>query len=263
MYSFIDVMDQTTKLQRAARAEFGVGADKYFSDVTGAELAAKIKSIDAADVRIDGDSATVTMAANEAAKQASSTVKLKKVGANWKIDAASLFGLGSPAAATEPAAAMAATAPAATQKTATDRRVEIAHSITETTQQMVIDIKARKFASASDAYQEYWNRTRGLPSTACCRRSLRPRYPPTQRRAVLPTRFFRNAEEKHASYCDGNPGSVIPYSRRFFGDRRGFFFEPFNALREFCERRGIRAETCRTIIRGRGGGCCGAALSDS
>ncbi len=121
--AFIDVMDQTTKLQKAAQAEFGVGADKYFSDVTGAELAAKIKSIDAADVRIDGDSARVILPADEAAKQASSKVKLKKVGPDWKIDAASLFGLGSPAAATEPAGDRPHRP---RRKAATDRRVEIA-----------------------------------------------------------------------------------------------------------------------------------------
>jgi hypothetical protein len=140
--SFLGVMVATTRLRTAAEAQFGAGAAKYFSAATDAQLDARIKAIDAAPLQVNGDTATLAIPADEASRQSGGTVIVRKTPGGWKVDAATLLGV----------TGMAQDKLAA--------RMKLADTITAVTNQMIQDVNARKFASAGDAYQEYWNRTR-------------------------------------------------------------------------------------------------------
>jgi hypothetical protein len=140
--AFLQVMVATTRLQKAAESQYGFSAAKYFSTSTQEQIDERVKSLDKALVEMsaDGRKATVTIPANEAAKQSGAVIELNKNNDQWKIDAASLFGIGQ------------------SSKQVTAQRVVVAKSLTQVTEQMIKDLG--KFASPAEAYHEYWNRSR-------------------------------------------------------------------------------------------------------
>jgi hypothetical protein len=149
--AFLNLMANSRKLQAAARKEFGATGVIAFES-PGPSLTDQLKALDAAKVHASGDTATLTLP--KPAPQANSSteepkpIKLRKVGSDWKADAAALFDLD------------AAPAPLAD-------RTSLAKKVTTIAQEVTKDIEAHKFRTATDAYQEFWARCQSLaPATA-------------------------------------------------------------------------------------------------
>ena len=136
--TLLDAMEASAELQAAATDRFQEAGSAAFGAPTEAALAAQLKAVDAGELTLKGDAATLVMAADAAAKLPGGTVEFKKMGSDWKIDGAAFFKL-----TAEPA-----------DKTAA--RVELASRLTIITQTITQQIGAGKFFSANDAYQEYW-----------------------------------------------------------------------------------------------------------
>jgi len=136
--TLLDAMESSARLQEAAEARFLEAGKAAFGAPSDAALAAQLKSVDAGEVTINGNSATLAVAADAAAKLPGGTVEFRKIGKDWKIDGAAFFKL-----ATEPA-----------DKTAA--RVALARRLTVLTGTIIQEMDAGKFFSATDAYQEYW-----------------------------------------------------------------------------------------------------------
>lgn len=139
--AFVGVMVSTIALQKEAEAQFGSAAAQYFSKATDAQLQRRLKVVNDAELTMNGtDAASINLPPDEEARQSGGTIELKKIDGQWKIDAASMFGL------------------AKTPPETTAKRVRMAETLTGVTEQMIKDMP--KFLSAGDAYQEYWNRSK-------------------------------------------------------------------------------------------------------
>jgi hypothetical protein len=140
-------MIATTKLQKAAEQQFGKAATEIFAAPTQAIIDARLKMLTKAPVTISGDTATVSLPRDPQTRSAAATITLIKRDGEWKIDAASMLGVKTASRADN------------------DRHAALARALTDVTDQMIKDIQANKFASATDAYREYANRSRlALPS---------------------------------------------------------------------------------------------------
>jgi len=137
----LDTMQATAEMQVAASTKFFAAGDKTFQKPTADELDAQLKSVDDGSVALTGSTATLTLAANPAFNIAAGTVKLIKVGGDWKIDGTSLFKLDS-----EPAAKVA-------------QRVALAEAMTTIARDVTKKITGGTFLTATDAYQDYWTRS--------------------------------------------------------------------------------------------------------
>jgi len=139
--AFLGVMVATINLQKEAQAQYGPAAAPYFTKATDAQIQARLKTVATAPMEVHGDRATVALPADEAARQSAGTIKLRKVGSDWKIEAETLFGIDvSPADVTA-------------------RRIKEADAIRGVTDDMIKEIAARKYAAAGDAYQAYFLRS--------------------------------------------------------------------------------------------------------
>ena len=138
--AYVKLILATNKLQKAAEARFGEQADQYFG-VNSKQMESRLKAIEGAEAKMVGDSAIIEIPADEATKQPGGTVVVKKDGADWKLDAGTLFKLSE------------------TPQEQTDRAVGMAKKMTPLTEQMTTEIEGGKFASASEAYQAFWQRS--------------------------------------------------------------------------------------------------------
>ncbi len=139
--AFLGVMVATIQVQKEAQAQYGTAAAPYFSKATDAQIQAKLRLVASAPVDVQGDRATVHLPEDRAARQAATDVKLRKVGSDWRIEAASLFNIeGTPAEVTA-------------------QRVKQAEAIRKVSDEMVKEIAARKYPSAGDAYRAYMTRS--------------------------------------------------------------------------------------------------------
>jgi hypothetical protein len=142
--AYLDLMVATAQLQKAAMDKFGATAGATFGTASGPALETRLKAVRAAGVKMAGESAIVTLPADEANKQAEATFILKKsggAGGGWKIDGASLFNL-----ATE-----------AKEKTA--KNVALSKKLLVVTKGMIAEINEGKYGAAADAFQEFWTRS--------------------------------------------------------------------------------------------------------
>jgi hypothetical protein len=139
--AFLGVMISQLNLQKAAQAQFGTAAAKYFSQATDDLVRRRLQALQAAQVTLRGtDGATIELPADPEVRQRATTMELKKVDGAWKIDAAAMFGV---AGATPEVMAS---------------RLKLANALQAVSDQMIKDLP--KFLSAGDAFQEYWNRSK-------------------------------------------------------------------------------------------------------
>ncbi len=138
--AYVKLILATNKLQKAAEARFGEQADQYFG-VNSKQMESRLKAIEGAEAKMVGDSAIIEIPADEATKQPGGTVVVKKDGADWKLDAGTLFKLSE------------------TPQEQTDRGVAMAKKMAPLTEQMTTEIEGGKFASAGEAYQAFWQRS--------------------------------------------------------------------------------------------------------
>jgi hypothetical protein len=163
--TLLGAMDASARLQQAATAQFLSAGTTAFGAPTAALLDAQLKAVDAGELTLKGDAATLVIPANESANLPGGTVEFKKIGSDWKIDGAAFFKL-----APEPAGK-------------TTARMELARQLTTLTNKMAAEITAGKFFSATDAYQEYWTRYLELthpPATATSPAATTPATIPAQ-----------------------------------------------------------------------------------
>lgn len=139
--AFLGVMISQLNLQKAAQAQFGTAAAKNFSQATDDLVRRRLATLQAAEVTLRGsDGATIELPADPEVRQRATTMHLKKVDGAWKIDAAAMFGV-----ANTPPEVMAS-------------RLKLANALRAVSDQMIKDLPT--FLSASDAFQEYWNRSK-------------------------------------------------------------------------------------------------------
>jgi len=140
--TFLTVLAAGTDLQKAATTQFGADGTKSFGSVSSTALQSRLAAIDAAEAHVTGDTATIMLPADPATQQSAGTILLKKIGTAWKLDGPALFGL-TPANAAQNAA-----------------RLDLAKKLLKIDEEVSRDITAGKYTSASDAYQDYWTRSR-------------------------------------------------------------------------------------------------------
>jgi hypothetical protein len=140
--AYLDLMIATMQLRKAAVAKFGTGAETVFAVSTGnAAIESRLQSVREATPKVAGDSVLLTIPGDEAKQVPTLTLVVKKADAGWKIDGGSLFNL-SPE-----------------NKQETRQRAALSVKLTAITRQMVQEINDGKYASATDAYQEFWTRS--------------------------------------------------------------------------------------------------------
>jgi hypothetical protein len=137
--TLVDSIASIARLQKAAADKFGSSATEFFAD-SSAQFDARLKSIKEGPIKITGESAILTIAADETAKNKGGTIILVKSGGAWKIDAASLFNM----------------TPERQKETA--EVVAVAAKLIPITNQMTKEITEGKYAAAADAYQEFFTR---------------------------------------------------------------------------------------------------------
>ncbi|MGN6369475.1 MAG: hypothetical protein ACTHN5_14555 [Phycisphaerae bacterium] len=138
--AYVKLILATNKLEKAAEQRFGGQAEQYFG-VNSKQLESRLKAVEGAEAKRVGDSAIIEIPADEATKQPGGTVVVKRVDGEWKLDAGTLFKLSD------------------TPKEQTERAVALAKKMVPLTEQMTSEIEAGKFASASEAYQAFWQRS--------------------------------------------------------------------------------------------------------
>jgi hypothetical protein len=138
--AYVKLILATNKLQKAAETRFGEQADQYFG-VNSKQMESRLKAIEGAEAKMVGDSAIIEIPADETTKQPGGTVVVKKDGGDWKLDAGTLFKLSE------------------TPQEQTERAVGMAKKMVPLTEQMTTEIEGGKFASASEAYQAFWQRS--------------------------------------------------------------------------------------------------------
>ena len=142
--AFVKLILATNKLQKAAEARFGEQADQYFG-VNSKQMESRLKAIEGAEAKMVGESAIIEIPADDATKQPGGTVVVKKEGADWKLDAGTLFKLSE------------------TPKEQRERGVALSRKMIPLTEQMTAEIQRSPdqggFASASEAYQAFWQRS--------------------------------------------------------------------------------------------------------
>jgi len=137
--TYLKLIFATNNLEKAAEVKFGDQAEQYFG-ISAKQLEARLKAVDDAPVKTVGDSAIISLPADETTNQPGGTIVLKKEGNLWKLDAATLFGLNN-------------------TKDQTDRSLALAAKMIPVTDEMTQEIGAGKFASAGEAFQEFWSRS--------------------------------------------------------------------------------------------------------
>jgi hypothetical protein len=138
--TIINLSVAQSKLRTAAEAKFGDPATQYFGAVTS-QIDSRLKALQSAPLKITGDSAILSIPADETAQQSAGTIILKKIGTAWKLDATTLFNL------------------AAVPPETTRQRIALATQLIAVTDGITADIAAGKFPSAGEAYQQFWNRS--------------------------------------------------------------------------------------------------------
>ena len=153
--TFLAILVSGANLQKTATAQFGSEGTKAFGSAPAAALEARLKA-HTAEIKTTGDSATLLLPADPANQQAAGAILVKKTGESWKSRRPrSLLGLSS-----VPAVQNAA-------------RLQLAKTLMTINDQVIRDIKAGKYLSAADAYQDYWTRSR-IASTAATAPASRP-----------------------------------------------------------------------------------------
>ena len=127
----LEAVAAISRLQKTAQEKFGNTATEYFANASE-QFAARMKAIQEGTIKITGDSAVLTIAANEAAKTRGGTLVLvkKSGGGGWKIDAGTLFDV-------------------------TPSLVSSSKLLTTVADGIADEIKKNKYAAAVDAYQEF------------------------------------------------------------------------------------------------------------
>ena len=138
--AYLKLILATNKLQKAAEKKFGDQAEQFFG-VNAKQMEARLKAVEDAPAKMVGGSANNQIAADEATHQPGGTIVVKKVGDQWKLDAGSLFKLNE------------------TPKEQTEKSVSLAGKMAPLTDEMTSEIEAGKFASASEAFQAFWQRS--------------------------------------------------------------------------------------------------------
>jgi hypothetical protein len=138
--TIINLSVAQSKLRTAAEKKFGDPATQYFGAVSS-QIESRLQALQTAPLKITGDSALLSVPADETAQQSAGTIILKKIGNAWKLDATTLFNL------------------AAVPPEVTAQRVALAAKLITVTDGITTDITAGKFPSAGEAYQEFWNRS--------------------------------------------------------------------------------------------------------
>lgn len=130
----VDLISATQKMQLAAKEKFGQIPDDQSEEI--AKLPAKIEQ---AEVKIDGDSATVTMpreqeeGVQQAPNNPGEQIRLKKVGNDWKVDVADL----------------------SRGQELTDQQLEAGKSMVKAAEDIAQEIRDGKHATYQDAMQAY------------------------------------------------------------------------------------------------------------
>ncbi|HVX83724.1 MAG TPA: hypothetical protein VH253_02820 [Phycisphaerae bacterium] len=138
---FLDILATTNKIQRRAKTKFGAGAAADTFGDPDAALAARVESVKKASPAITNNDAALSLPADEAQHQQASVIALKKIGAQWKIDATSLFNLDK-----QPPDNLA-------------RNVTLARKLLDINRAIAANIDSGKYASAAEAYQDWWTRS--------------------------------------------------------------------------------------------------------
>ncbi len=138
--AFLDILFSTNRIQQAALAKFGEGAVAAFGDPRAA-LTARIAAVQKAAPAISNNDAALTLPSDENSQQPGTTIALKKVGSDWKIDAVSLFSL-------------SALAPEDLAK-----RIALARKLLEINKDIAANIASGKYTSATEARQDLWDRS--------------------------------------------------------------------------------------------------------
>ncbi len=137
---FLDLLFSTNAIQKASRDRFGAGSTEAFGDPEAA-LKSRLAALDQATPVITNNDAAVTLPDDAATNQPGATISLKKLGNDWKIDAASLFSLNS--LAPEVLA----------------QQVELGRQILLVNREVLAKIKAGDYQSASEAHKDLWERS--------------------------------------------------------------------------------------------------------
>jgi hypothetical protein len=137
---FLDAMAATARLQAEAEAKFGAMGAERFGKPSAAELTGQLKRVEAAALKINGDTATLDAPADPPSGQKGQNVRLMKVGNEWKVQGGEYFGLTQDAA----------------EKTR--ERLVLTKRLTAIAEEVTKEIAAGKYYSSTMAYQEYWNR---------------------------------------------------------------------------------------------------------
>ncbi len=136
----VESMAAISRLQDAATKKFGaVSAADYFAEGSG-QFETRLKGIKEGPVKVMGESAILTIPADETTKTQGGTIILVKSGATWKIEGASLFNM----------------TPERQKETA--ELVAFSGKLTPIANQMKKEIVEGKYAAAVDAYQEFFTR---------------------------------------------------------------------------------------------------------
>ena len=150
--TFLKMQLATAAIGKAAEAKFGEEGKKAFGVMSADDFAKRLKTIDDAKLTVAGDTATIEIPADAGHRAQGGTLKLKKIGAQWKLEAAGIYGLDK-----------------ATDEKDMNARLEAVVRITELTTQIAKEIEEGKFATARAAYEAYWSRFTGSvagPATA-------------------------------------------------------------------------------------------------
>jgi hypothetical protein len=142
--AFLDVMAATARLQHAASAKYLSAADGLFKPSSPADSDAALKRVDAGELTVNSDSATLRVAADTPTSPGTQptmqTLELRKIGPAWKVDGPSFFGL------------------TAENAGKTAARAALARKLADVADAVAAEITAGKFFSADGAYHEYWTR---------------------------------------------------------------------------------------------------------
>src|SRR5579884_3313569 len=137
--TYLDLIFATRDMESAADSTFGQQSEQYFGSARQ-QLPARIDAVKNAPIKTVGDFALVALPADEQNNQHGGTVVVKKIDDHWKIDGATLFALNQ------------------SNPDQTNHALALAKKMIPITQDIAGQIRSHKFASAADAYQEFWNR---------------------------------------------------------------------------------------------------------
>lgn len=134
----------TSKLQAVAEQKYGPDGVKAFGVASTAQMESRLKGVEVGTLAVaaSGDAATLTIPADPDKRYAGGTLVLKKVGGEWKVDAASLFHLEGVKETEE-----------------FKQRMALAGKLVELTGETSREIAAGKYATAGEAYQAFMTRS--------------------------------------------------------------------------------------------------------